>query len=301
MDHDVRTTRAPLARPVGLLRMTEGAAARIAWAMCTLTLASIAGAVGFAGPNHVALEALSYLTFVVLFALVGAVVAAHRPHNPIGWLFAASGLGFALMELTGEYAIYGVVTRPGALPATPIMVWLQALFPIPATMLFVGFVPLYFPDGHALSPRWRLVARLEAALVVAMAALTAILPIVDREAGSGGPGFANPLGLAALRPLAGIHDVAFVLLVVLFMGASTWSLVLRFRRSRGDERQQMKWLTCAVAASLALLALSKPFPALAPSRWWRSAASQSLSRSPSCAIASTTSTSSSTVLSCTAH
>jgi signal transduction histidine kinase len=228
-------------------------AAWLAGGMCAATLAAIAGALVLARLNHIGPDALTYLVFVAACALVGGLVAAHRPDNAVGWLFAGGGLCFALTELTGEYAIYGLITHPNTLPMAGLMAWLQAVLVVPAVLLLLAFAPFYFPDGRLPSPRWRPVARLQIVVAGAMVLLIGVLPTVPREAGGNGPDFTNPLGIAALRPLVTITAAAKFPLLALMMLAALVALVLRFRRATGEERAQLMWLAYAVAATLVVL------------------------------------------------
>jgi hypothetical protein len=179
----------------------------------------------------------------VAFALVGAVVAAHRSANPIGWLFLAIGLSGALGVVSNEYVHYALVVDPGALPGGPIAAWLSAWTWWPAYGL-VPLVLLVFPDGRLLSPRWRWAAWLAgsgvAVMTLGIAASTLGDPVrfaLSEEAPGGLPGFVLAVSVSAA--------------VVSFLAALV-SLALRWRRAWGNEREQLKWV--AFAAGLALVA-----------------------------------------------
>jgi uncharacterized membrane protein len=93
------------------------------------------------------------------FSLVGALILYRRPQNRIGWLFSVMGLSFLLAGATYEYAVYGTITRPGALPGRVIAEWLSQW------LLYVGllgafYLFLLFPDGHLISRRWVPIAAL---------------------------------------------------------------------------------------------------------------------------------------------
>jgi hypothetical protein len=232
--------------------MSTGAAAWVAWTLCGLTLVLVCCVVVFTFLYRVGLQELIFLIGVVASALVGAVVASRRPRNPIGWFFVLSAVCFAVSEAAFRYAAYGLVLDPGSLPLAHAMAWPSSWLWVPAVVLALIFVPLYFPTGHLLSPRWRPVLWLAIFVSVTLAVLWAFAP----GATSGVRGVTNPLGIEALRPVAGDlgSDVTGVLVVIVFL-ASLASLVVRFWRSRGEERQQMKWITYAAGAMFTMVLL----------------------------------------------
>jgi len=186
---------------------------------------------------------LIYSIVVVASVVVGGLVASRRPGNPIGWLFLGVALFSTLRELTGQYAVYGIETDPGALPfAWTVAGFSNAIEIVGAIMLFV-LVPLYFPTGRPVSRRWGLVAWLALGMLPVMTALQVVSPgeVVYKS------GIPNPWAVEALRPVVEIlSPVGFAYYIGLIF-ASAASLVLRFQRSRGEERQQIKWFTFAAA------------------------------------------------------
>jgi hypothetical protein len=138
----------------------------------------------------------------------------------------------------------------------------------PAALLIILFLPLYFPDGRLLSPRWRPVLWLALLFSVGFGVLFGALypgEMDELSPGIGGdvPGIVNPLGIEALRSLDRVPQIDIILpvLLIVLVLCSVASLVVRFRRSSGEERQQMKWLTYAVAAAFATLLLEMSLPA----------------------------------------
>jgi len=197
-------------------------------------------------------QELTFLVGVVACALVGAVVASRRPRNPIGWFFVLSASSFAIRDATLQYAVYGLIIVPGSLPLAHAMAWPSGWMFLPGVALVLLFVPLYFPNGQLLSPRWRPVLWLAIFASVTLSVLWAFAP----GATSGIRGIINPLGIEALRPWSGnLGDaVTGVLFLSVFL-ASLFCLVVRFWRSRGGERQQMKWITYAAAAMFTMIML----------------------------------------------
>jgi hypothetical protein len=232
--------------------MSNRAASWLAWSLATLTIVLVCGIVVFAFIYQVGLQELIFLVGVVASALVGAVVASRRPHNPIGWFFVLSASSFAITDATLRYAAYGLVLDPGSLPLAHAMAWPSSWLWVPGVVLVLIFVPLYFPNGRLLSPRWRPVLWLAIFVSVTLAVLWAFAPGPT----SGVRGVTNPLGVEALRPVAGNvgSDVTGVLLLIVFL-SSVASLVVRFWRSRGEERQQMKWITYAAGAMFTMVLL----------------------------------------------
>jgi hypothetical protein len=173
---------------------------------------------------------------------VGAVVAVRRPHNPVGWLFCAAGLGVAVTEFAFEYAIYAVLTRAGSLPLGPQVAWITEWLWWPALGAVVC-VFLLFPDGRLLSPGWR-----------PLAWLTGIAPVVTAITAALSPGpltefaaVANPFGVEQAGSVRDLAGAAGVLGFVLALGGAGLSLVVRYRRARGVQRQQLKWIAYAAA------------------------------------------------------
>jgi hypothetical protein len=186
----------------------------------------------------------SLLVAFTAFMVVGAVIVAHRPGNALGWVFAAIGLLSATGALAQEYAAYAYITRPGSLPGAVLAAWYHQQWWFPMLALVLVFTLLLFPTGRLLSARWRPVAVAAAVATAGTAVLTALQPTVDLQ-DSHYP-VRNPIGLAWVAdPEASlVGTVLFALLFVCILAAVV-SMVVRFRRARGVERQQLKWFTYA--------------------------------------------------------
>jgi len=172
---------------------------------------------------------------------VGALIVSRRRSNRIGWLLLLTAL---LLEFGGfgtfadQYAIYAFVTRPGALPAGDWVLWLGGLAQPVGFLAIALLLLLLYPDGHPLSPRWGLVVWLAAGYIALTAVTAAFDPILSSAAGLQIP---NPLGSQIGARVAGSWH-AFLLSAGLgLLLAAIASVFLRFRRARGDERQQLKW------------------------------------------------------------
>jgi hypothetical protein len=178
---------------------------------------------------------------------VGAVLASRRPRHPVGWLLLALALSLVATAAAAQYLVYGLLVHPGALPGARY----AALY-YPATVFtglaLIGFVLLLTPTGSLPSPRWRWWARaMVAAPVVLLVVVTlAPGPLDPRYQAVGGP--FDFRGLSGVVLVANQVALAVTLLAVV---VAAGSLVVRFRRARGTERQQLRWV--ALAAALMVL------------------------------------------------
>ena len=236
--------------------MTDRAARRIAWGLWLLTIALSLVTAAFIAisfdaqlPDNWGFRGYGALVAPTL-ATAGALIASSGRRNTVGWLLCAGGVLSALTSLDQEYASYAVFVRPGSLPAAEVVAWLGAwdwLF-FPGTLFYAL---LLFPDGRPPSPRWR-VALLLAASAVAVGIFVYSLRPGPLENFNG---LANPF--AATGTLEVIRSTFQVLAVPLFLvtiGAAAYAPVVRYRRSRSVERQQLKWLALAgVVGAVALI------------------------------------------------
>ncbi len=239
--------------------MRSRTASRLAWSVCGLSLALIACAVVLAVLNGADVEAISFPLALTASALVGGLVASRRPENPIGWFFLGGAVCFALAGVAAEYATYGPLTAPGALPGARAMAWLVSWVSVPGVMLLLFFVPLYFPDGRLVSPRWRWLVWVAFLFSVSEAVASALKPGEIRT-----EGIVNPLGIEALRPFLDLLDTLGFALYFALLFSSAASLVVRFRRSGSVERQQIKWLAFAALLIPVWFLTNAPIEAAAP-------------------------------------
>lgn len=240
--------------------ITDRAVIWAAWGFCVLTLVLMACALSLARLNRGGPELLLLSIGVVSSGLVGGVVSSKRHTNPIGWIFAIGGATFALMAVASEYAVYGLVTQPGSLPGALFLAWLQAVLVVPVVISLLAVMPLIFPDGHLVSPRWRPVLWLTVGWGLMEGIGIALRP-GELEAI---PGVANPLGTVRLRSaIELVQDISLAIWLVI-IGAVCGSLVVRLRRSDAEERQQVKWLAYAVIGWVLMVLLSYPAAAIHP-------------------------------------
>jgi hypothetical protein len=235
-------------------------AAPIAWSAFGLTavIAVVSAVVGFVDdgtrlppPDHGEVSAPGALTFglmIVAFAALGALLASRRPRNPIGWILVVSPLFLAFTQIARDWYTHTLFADPGSLPLASGLMWAANWAWIPGFMPLLTLLLLLFPDGAPPSPRWRPVAWL--------AGLGMGLLIVGYAFAPGAledyPRVDNPLGVEGA--LGDVFEVFLGLgfpLFALSAIASMASLVVRFRRSHGVERQQLKWMAAAAALVVA--------------------------------------------------
>jgi hypothetical protein len=245
----------PAARAAGSRRWSGV----LAWAVWALTVLGLAGAAGLDQLQHQAgspetawlLQPASVplLVAAVSAATVGALLASRRPAHPVGWLLLGLGLLVVGNVVVSGYVNYGLVARPGALPAAAYLAGVSNGIEV-LWLACVSFILLLTPTGSLPSPRWRWWARVAAAAPVLLVVLAAVdpQPLLPEHPEVGNP-LAVPVPTGLLLAVAGI--AALIVLVTLV--AAAWSLVVRFRRARGLERQQLRWL--ALGAALAAVAL----------------------------------------------
>jgi hypothetical protein len=224
---------------------------RIAWGLLAVFAAGyLAVPLSYANGN-VQQEPGFYLALALAFTafmVVGAVIVAHRPGNALGWIFSAIGLLSSVGVLTMEYAEYAYLTNPGSLPGAAVAAWFSWWW-LPILGLIFVFTPLLFPTGRLPSPRWRPVAVVGGLAIAAVTLLGAVRPTLKLQ--NEEVYLPNPVGLAgAPDPENGALGAVLLGVLAACMAASVVSVVLRFRRSEGVERQQLKWFTSAAALML---------------------------------------------------
>ena len=172
-------------------------------------------------------------------ATVGAVLASRRPRHPVGWLLLALGLSLSAAGVALAYTNYGVAQANT--PAASLV----ARY-VPATIVTAiacnGFILLLTPTGSLPSPRWRWWAGVTAATPVALVLVVTLAP---RPADRLVEAVDSPLDLQAFDGgLLVAYQAAFAVLIIAFVVAAA-SLVGRFRRAHGIERQQLRWVALA--------------------------------------------------------
>jgi hypothetical protein len=167
------------------------------------------------------------LVGIVGAPILGGLIASRRPRNPYGWVWLVFGAGLALQLLGGSYAAYALVVDPGSLPAPRTISRLLGAGG-PLALICAPFLFLLFPTGRLPSRRWRPIAWIAA---VSGAVLFALVLLFDNP---------DTVGGAITAVAVAVATAVFAAIVI-----SALSLVVRFRRASGVERQQLKWFALA--------------------------------------------------------
>jgi len=159
--------------------------------------------------------------------VLGGLIASRRPRNPYGWLWLGFGLGLACQWLGETYAAYALVVDPGSLAAPRTISHVLQLGGQVALTL-VPLLMLLFPTGRLPSPRWRPLVWVS---TTAGAVLLSLVLFFDDPDKAGG--------------VITITTIAVVSVIFASIFLSALSIVIRYRRASGAERQQLKWFALA--------------------------------------------------------
>jgi hypothetical protein len=232
--------------------MVRGRSGRLAWSLWALALLMLPGVIlqislNWAGPTDVPF-AVGFIAVQLCSATAGAIISTRVPGNAVGWIFLAIGVLLGLLFAAGAYS--GLVIEMGydSLPGGPFAAWIGSWIFIPAAFGLPMFLLLLFPDGRFVSKRWRLVGWLLGLLVIFAAASKAFEP------GLIPPGVENPLSPGgAVGELFGVLSPVTDALALPAFALAVAGLVVRLWKSRGVERQQLKWFAyCAALVGVGL-------------------------------------------------
>jgi signal transduction histidine kinase len=203
-------------------------------------------------PGEVAVVVL-FPIFLIGFASVGALIAAKQPSNPIGWIFLAVAMVFAVAALTNSYALYVAQEGLAVSAAARVADWLGSWLITPALFVSATFPFLLFPNGRLPSSRWRFLAWGVGIAIGALTVGSALQPGPLQDAR-----FlrSNPYAIGSAAFWEVVTTIGAIVVIVGLVG-SALAVVARLRRSKGEERQQVKWLAYAgvVVAATILLTL----------------------------------------------
>jgi hypothetical protein len=224
----------------------------VLWGLFAVTAAACAGLVfAESGDQDEALAGV-----FAGYATVGALITSRQPRNTVGWLLMAIALAFVVESLADAYV------ASSATFAREYVGWLAGWLTYVWMAILAVFLPLVFPTGRLLGPRWRPVAWLGGGALVATIAGVAFKP---GDLNLSAP-VDNPLGVRAAEDVVAASWVLGNVLVLIAFVLACASLVLRFRRAHGVEREQIKWFALVGLLVTAALLLAM-FEVLFPGGW----------------------------------
>jgi signal transduction histidine kinase len=234
-------------------------AARIAWAAAALSAAMGIGGLApsqLAGLGTSTRSPIFLIAFVLSLSVIGALVVSRQPKNVFGWILTMVAVLINFNLAGSAYAQFAVINQHGAWPAGVAIAWLAGGWNwILISAILLIFIPLLYPTGRLLSPRWRFAAWCAVAFMVLAGIPNALMP---------GPLFGstirNPVGLEGFAGLLeGVRTLSLIPAAIGVVGAVA-SLVVRFRRARGQERQQLKWFLYGCIVFMIPLLVRGPVP-----------------------------------------
>jgi signal transduction histidine kinase len=241
--------------------MTGRTATRFAWSLAGLTLAILLVAIvflilGLGTPLPESAFGFKGWGLILgsAFAVAGVLVASRVPSNPIGWVLLVAGVGTAVQEFAQHYSQYGLYHAPGSVSGADIAAWVTEWVWILYMAAVALLIPMLYPTGRLLSRRWGLL------LVVGLtgATLGALCFALAPGDLASFPGVPNPFGLDGAGWIRSFGDLVMLTFAGALVGAIA-SLAIRYRRSRGDERQQLKWLLLALSLLAASFIIGVPY------------------------------------------
>ena len=242
----------------------SGRTAALAWALAALSLMCATATITLDAVNAPAIHSpedatLLEIVIATTFALAGGVIAWRVPRNPTGWLLLSIGLVEGIAAVAAQLSVLNFVTHPGTLPVATWFLWLYSW--VSALVYPTGLAALTFlviPIGRLPSRRWRplVVVLLFFSATLALSSMLAPGPLSVGLTNV--PDVGNPTGVEALRPLLasnqstpGVTGVLYTIGLALALISASAPLV-RVRRARGEEREQVKWIAYTIVVTTAI-------------------------------------------------
>ncbi len=248
--------------------MTQRSASRLAWGISSLGIALGAGTAALAVANRGSIHSFDgtnplEIVMSLTFAVVGGLIASKQPRNAVGWLFLFMAVDMGAGGVAAQYARLAVYTLPGAGGAQWALWWWtsseQFVYPAGAATLTL----LLIPDGRLPSARWRPVIPIAVVTTLVLVIVVGALGSSPLDGPDNQPQLANPLAVKALVSLHGpLGSLWFVGTAILLVGGA--APLVRLRRARGEEREQLKWIAYVVVTTVAATLVAYGASAVAP-------------------------------------
>ena len=242
-------------------------ARRVAWLIGLLVLAGWILSIRFGLPEDFWLVVI-VTAGILLYAVLALLIIQRYPRHTVGWLFLLTGLIGSLMVFNG-LGLFAWGTQWNSALAQGIITWVDLQIQSPWNMIPISLVLLYFPDGHLPSPRWKAVLILVLIAIFYIQATPGFGPWAGELRGPFDAD--NPLEIPGSEiifegPIGTFFDVLTILAIL----GCLLSVIVRFVRSKGVERLQMKWLvySAAVIISLIIIQLLLGVPESHPEIMW---------------------------------
>jgi hypothetical protein len=222
--------------------------ARAVWALALVFLVIGIVTPGSGGPIDVGsaiVTAVVLLLATLPAVTAGTILVTRLPSNLVGWLLLIAGLAIAVTPAVSNLAGYGLNVHPGSVPGAVWLAIISGFSWLPVVACALVYLPLLYPTGRLLSPRWRIVTVAGTGGFLVATIESAVAPFTP---GTYPPDVRNPLLLSGPLGdlLAGLGNASHVVVIAtVFMALA--SLVVRYRRAAGVERQQLKWFAVVIA------------------------------------------------------
>ena len=225
----------------------QGRRVKVGWAVFALTCSVlvVALALDMAAGTY---KTLPYLGINVVLAVIGVVLTTRRPEHRISWVLAIMALWGTVGGLCYAYAVEALVAHPGQLPGGLVAAWLDNWWWLPGLALPLSVLLVWMPDGHLASRRWWPIPAAVGVGTVLGSMAVSTSPTFDL--GTATP-IENPLARAG-GSMIGIVGIVGVVIVIAGLVASLAAFIVRYRRSEGDERQQLRWVGVSLGLAVPL-------------------------------------------------
>jgi hypothetical protein len=208
------------------------------------------------GTSAQALVTVVLLVAFFAYPVIGSLIVTQRPSNTVGWIFCAIGLGTAITSFSAGYVQQALAAHADAQLTTGLIDALgNAVWPL--NIGLGSLLLLLFPDGRPLARRWRLIVWIDIVAIVALSLSSLLQPGPLETNGR----VVNPLGLQAAGPVISAVDVMGTVLLLPLASLAIISVIVRYRRASGVQRQQIKWFAYG-AALMALIIAGTNFVAV---------------------------------------